>query len=103
MVKFSISTLNVRGINKKLKRFSIFSKCLDYDISFLQESYITEDKFPHWQDEWKGKLFYSPGTNNSNGLITLINEKFSNNTESVFYKSGRVLGISILIDTKSNF
>ena len=103
MVKFSISSLNCRGLNKSIKRHAIFSKCLNFDVSFLQESYITANKSHIWQDDWKGKLFYSSGTNNSNGLITLLNENIINNTETVFYKSEKILGISIVINKDTFF
>ena len=103
MVKLSIHTLNCRGINKTIKRRSMFSKCYKSNIIFLQETYITDDKFDTWKEGWKGKMFHSPGSNNSNGLITLVHENIVNNSESIFYRSQRVLGIKSIIDDESYF
>ena len=103
MVKLSILTLNCRGINKTIKRRSLFSKCYKSNIIFLQETYITDDKFDTWKEGWKGKMFHSPGSNNSNGLITLVHENFVNNSESIFYRSQRVLGIKSIIDDEPYF
>ena len=73
----TFSSLNCRGLNKKLKRKTIFNSCLNYDISCLQETYITDGKYK----EWKGQLKYNPGTNQSKGLIILINDKLQYKSE----------------------
>ena len=59
MPGFSIASINTRGLNKALKRRNIFNKCKQYDITCIQESYITDDKYEEWKHEWDGGFFYS--------------------------------------------
>ena len=72
-----VASLNCRGLNKKIKRKSIFQKLIQYDIIMLQETYITNEKFNDWHLDWNGNFFFVEGSNKSNGLITLINSKFA--------------------------
>ena len=90
-----VASLNCRGLNKKLKRKSIFAQFLQNDIIMLQETYITKEKFADWQLDWNGNFFYVEGTNNSNGLITLINSKFSYDDIELTIKNERILGLKI--------
>ena len=84
-----VASLNCRGLNKKLKRKTIFNNCLQYDVIFLQETYITNDKLKEWKLDWNGKLYFVEGTNKSNGLITLINAKFPHDDiETIIKKTG---------------
>lgn len=68
-------SLNVRGLNKSIKRRSIFRWLhkQKHHIIFLQESYSSKDLESIWEKEWGGKAFFSHGTNHSKGVITLIN------------------------------
>ena len=93
-----IASLNCRGLNRKLKRRTIFQKCLSFDIVCLQETYITEEVEREWKQEWPGELVYSCGTNRSKGLIILINKKLSNAVFSEYKKNDRILAITIKID-----
>ena len=96
-----IISLNCRGLHKTLKRKLIFSTCRKYDISCLQETYITDKDYVQWSKEWNGSLHYIKGTSNSNGLIILINNKTNiEGDPNIVYSNPRILGIEITISTK---
>ena len=97
--KLKIASLNCRGLNKKIKRKHIFTECLKYDIVCLQETYITDNTFKEWTNDWTGKLIYSAGTAHSKGQIILINKntKLEDSLE-IFFKTDRLLGIHIIIN-----
>ena len=98
----TIFSLNCRGLNKTIKRKQIFSTCKKYDICCLQETYITDDNFNQWSNEWKGSLYYFKGTSNSNGLIILINNKvnFDESSAKILHSEQRILGIEFIISNK---
>ena len=53
-------SLNVRGLNDKKKRLSIFrwlkqEKC---DIAFLQETFSNPNNELDWQQEWEGECIF---------------------------------------------
>ena len=50
----------------------------------MKESYCSKNLEPIWENEWGGKAFFSHGTNNSKGVITLI-------TPSVNFKVEKVI------------
>ena len=97
MSDIKIASLNCRGLNRKLKRRTIFHKCSCFDIVCLQETYITDEVEKEWKNEWPGELIHSPGTNRSKGLIILINKKLSNAVFSEYKKNDRILAINIKI------
>ena len=68
-------SLNVRGLNKSIKRQTVFRWLhkQNHHIIFLQESHCSKDVEPIWENQWGGKAFFSHGTNHSKGVITLIN------------------------------
>ena len=51
--EFSIGSLNIRGMNDKLKRLAIFNwiKKKKFDIFMLQECYCVEDTGSKWEQE----------------------------------------------------
>ena len=102
-MNISISSLNCRGLNSANKRNNIFERFKNNEITFLQETYITEQKVNHWKNDWNGLFFYSSGTNNSQGLITLIKHDLLNGSEDIFYKSERILGIKGTIEGEEFF
>ena len=96
-----ILSLNCRGLHKTLKRKLIFSLCRKYDISCLQETYITDNDYIQWSNEWNGSLHYFKGTANSNGLIILINNKTNiEGDPNIVYSNPRILGIEITTSSK---
>lgn len=93
-----IASLNCRGLNNKIKRKQIFSECESYDISCLQETYITEKTAEEWKLDWKGILVYTQGTVHSKGQIILINKRTSIDCPiEIFYETNRILGIHVTI------
>ena len=95
---FKVCALNCRGLNESHKRLSIYNECLQYDISFLQETYITNAKADSWKDQWMGNFFHVNGTNNSNGLITLFKPGSICENHSILYSSERIIGVSATIN-----
>ena len=81
-------SLNVRGLNKSIKRRTIFRWLhkQNHHITFLQESYSSKESAVIWENEWGGKAFFSHGTNHSKGVIILINP--SMNFKVHYSKSG---------------
>ena len=75
---FTIGSLNVRGVNDRVKRKGIFDwaqeKC--FDIVMLQECYCCEDIETEWADEWGGMCLFSHGSKHSKGTVILIKKGF---------------------------
>ena len=69
-------SLNVRGMNNKIKRQMYYKSFLNYSICSLQETYINDKNAQLWKQEWSGDFIHINGTSNSNGLIILINKNF---------------------------
>ena len=69
-----IITLNVRGLGSPNKRRAIFnyyrSRC---DVLCLQETHSTADCEAPWQNEWKGKIYFSHCSSSAKGTAILIN------------------------------
>ena len=77
--------------NKRHTIFSFFRK-RKYDIIGLQECHIsTAKKAEQWEMQWGGKLFYSLGTNQSLGHITLVSKSCISHDDR-----------SILLETSTN-
>ena len=70
-----IATVNSRGLNRQLKRRSIFKNMSTYGIICVQETFMTENKAAEWEREWGGGFFYSTHTNFfSHGLRIIVVE-----------------------------
>ena len=93
-------SLNVRGLNNKIKRKLCFNEFLKYHICCLQETYVTQKSAKRWQSEWKGLFIYVPGTSNSKGLIILINKTFCFEQLQEFKINDRCLGITFKHDNQ---
>ena len=81
-----ICTLNTRGLRDNKKRGDLFSylKKEQYDICFLQETYITTKDIGKWKLEWGKHFFACPHMNNSRGLVILISKSLEiSNIEEV--------------------
>ena len=76
-VLMKILTLNCRGLNKQLKRKLLFKYFKNYDIVYLQETYVKDSKAVKWMQDWNGEFCYHAFTNKSQGQIILINKTFS--------------------------
>ena len=70
-------SINIRGLNKSIKRRSIFRWIHNQNaqFTFLQETHSTKLTVDTWSAEWGGKAFFSHGTSNSKGVMILINQK----------------------------
>lgn len=71
---FLVGSLNIRGMNEKLKRLAIFNwiKNKKMDIFMLQECYCMEETRSKWEQEWGGKCLFSHGSKHSKGTIILF-------------------------------
>ena len=104
---FKILTLNVRGINDKTKRLSIFQwlKRKNVDICFMQESYSSPEIEQLWTREWGGSIEFNHGDTHSRGVAIL----FRSGLEYQLLKQwkddcGRIIGVDIMLgNTKFSF
>ena len=74
----SVASLNVRGINDRVKRQAIFKWLLKkkFDVVFLQECYCCDKDESFWLNDWGGKGLFSHGTKHSKGTVILFREGF---------------------------
>ena len=66
------ASINVRGLNKYIKRKSIFKYCNNFHIACLQETHIVPALAEKWENEWGGKLVYAECSSNSKGQVMNI-------------------------------
>lgn len=96
MSGLKVASINVRGLNRKLKRKSIFNKCKQYDVICLQETYITKERFEEWKKDWPGSMVYtSSGSVHSRGQIILLNKSFQESDFETIVEKERILGIKL--------
>ena len=64
MMNLKCVSLNIRGINKAIKRRKLFRWLHNgkYDVIFLQETYSDKTIENVWRAEWGGDIFYSHGS-----------------------------------------
>ena len=94
-------SLNVRGLNKSIKRRSIFRWLhkRNKDVIFLQETYSSKETAKIWETEWGGKVLYNHGSSHSKGVMILLNPKLDYQIdEEVRDKNGRFLSAKITLD-----
>ena len=72
-VKFQ--SLNVRGLNKSIKRRTIFRWLHNqkHHFTFLRETYSSKQCAQTWEAELGGKVFFSQGSSHSKGVMILVN------------------------------
>ena len=78
MEKFSVVSVNVRGIRAEAKRIKIFTQLkekIHSGIFLFQETHSKIEDEEKWKKEWGSDIFFNHGSSNSRG--TLIG--FSNN------------------------
>ena len=100
-LSFRCQSLNVKGLNKSIKRRSIFRRIhnQNYHFSFLQETHSSKDSAITWEAEWGGKALFSHGSTNSKGVMILINPKLDCKIEEVIAdKDGRYIIADILLN-----
>ena len=92
----------MRGLRNKNKRDIFFKWCKRQraDLIFLQETYWTSEIEPIINSEWKGKVFYSHGSNRARGVAILVKENADISVNGTCAdSSGRLL---LLKSAKSN-
>jgi len=93
-------SLNVSGLNKSIKRHSIFRWLHKQikDVIFLLEMYSSNITGKIWENEWGRKVLYNHGTCHSKGVMILLNPKLDCQIdEEVRDKNGRFLGARITL------
>lgn len=58
----------------KKKKVLISLRCRKLDIVFLQETHLPEQESQKLCKDWVGHVFYSTGSSQSRGVITLVNK-----------------------------
>ena len=73
-INVTLLSLNVRGLHKDNKRWSVFQymRRKRIDVSFLQETYSTEAVQNKWKNEWGGEVLFAHATNRSKGVMILF-------------------------------
>jgi len=76
-IDFKCLPVNIRGLNKSLKRCTVFRwlHIQHCPFVFLQETYSSKEYENTWQVEWGGEVFLSHGTKHSKGTMILKNIK----------------------------
>ena len=97
---FCVGTLNVRGLNNKLKRRALFDYLRRHkvDIACSQETYIKSDTIHGIKREWGGQVFHRHGTSRSNGLLILIGAKLMNEETELVKETDRILITKITLN-----
>ena len=86
------------GITNKRKTIFSWIQKQYADIPFLQETYSTPEVVENWRFQWKGKMYYSHGTNHSKGVLILISDKLQFELKSITEDNdGRYVLIDALI------
>ena len=94
-------TVNVRGLNKPIKRRALFRWLhkQNKDFIFLQETYSSDEIAKIWETERGGKVLFNHGTNHSKGVMILFNPKFDCTIEKITRdKNGRFTIAKVTID-----
>ena len=92
---------NVRGLRDEKKRTRLlnFFSNKKADVLCLQDTHILENDVESWSRKTKGHFLYSAHTNNSRGLITIIN---TNHTDvETLYKDDRILLTQCIIENEN--
>ena len=93
---FFVGTLNVRGLNNKLKRRALFKYLRRHkvDIACLQETFIKFETIHDITREWRGQVFHRHGTSRSNGLLILIGTRVMNEETELVKKNKLIVYLS---------
>ena len=94
---FKLISVNARGICSLEKWKVVFGwlSKQEVDICFLQETYSTKEVENIWKKQWKGKMFFLPGSEHSRGVLILIMNSLEFELVSVRYFGHKVESISI--------
>lgn len=101
MVNIRITSFNVKGLRKEIKRRKIFHYLheLKIDIALLQETHSTIHDEKFWTAEWGGKIFFSHGESNARGVAILIKKNIGASFGPIYVDhDGRVVSVAISVD-----
>ena len=94
---FSVLSLNVRGLNKKIKRRQVFRWLHQQksDVVYLQETFSSAQNIKSWKAEWGDKMIGGHGTNH----MILFKLKLDVNIEQIVSdKNGRYILAEVLVE-----
>ena len=100
----NICTLNVKGLNNKLKRNQLFTylKQQQFSVCLLQETHLPSNNEHIYEDEWGGNAFFSGTSSNSAGVCILISPTIAHTI--LQYEDivpGRLQSMEIIIENKN--
>ena len=94
-------SLNVRGLNKSIKRRKLFRWLHQgkFDIIFLQETYSDPSIEDVWRAEWGGEILFAHGSKHSKGVIILFQPSLNVDVlKTTTDKNGRFLVTNVNIN-----
>ena len=98
-------TLNVRGLNDRVKRSKVFQWLMDIksDIVFVQETFCTDKGLYCFNSAWKGTVEHAvTDSAHSRGVSILFNDKINVTIENKHASNdGRILLLNVDINGKS--
>ena len=99
MNNIKLVSLNVRGLQNKLKRTTLFNyfKREKFDIICMQEAHVTARDVPAWERQWGGKFFVNEGTNRKRGEVILVSKHFIGDVQLELVQE-RVVMVSLSIN-----
>ena len=97
---------NANGLLSRKKRIKMFKyfkdKIGNNGIVFLQETHSSEDTYNEWRDDFKGRIFFSHGTQSSCGVMIGFPGSITFLPKSICKdKNGRILIIEAEIDDET--
>ena len=103
--KLKINSFNARGLREKIKRNTIFKYMKQHHngIIYLQETHSDVTIERKWKSEWSGRIYYSHGTTQKNGVAICVPSHIQCNLNDIKNDvNGRFLLLDINID-ENNF
>ena len=102
MAVFRACTLNVKGMQDNAKRAEVlhYLRQQNCDILFLQETHVaSKADISAWENEWKGRTFWSCGSSNGRGVAILFHPSLDFSLINVRQDTeGRILTMQIHLD-----
>ena len=92
---------NTNGINQQIKRRKVlnFLRNHNIDISFLQESHLTEAEHLKLGKQWQGQIYFSSFSSQARGVVILIKKGVPFYLKhTVRDKGGRYVWVSGFLD-----
>ena len=87
MGDFKCLSYNVKGLQNKVKRISIFNFCKDKirnnGIVLLQESHSSRKDVKRWKSEWGADIYLNHGSSNSSGTLIAFSKNFEKKRSTI--------------------